>query len=149
MPFAVRFRMPDGETSWTTSSTGTITFANKDIGEGDFIILRSDGTPIYNLAVVSDDIAMGITLVMRGDDHISNTPKQILLYEALGAPVPEFAHLPMIHGTGRQEAEQAPRRDRRRRLSAHGHSARRDAQLPRAARLVARRRHRGHDACRR
>jgi len=97
-PFAVRFRMPDGETSWTDLVHGPIKFANKDIGEGDFIILRSDGTPIYNLAVVSDDIAMNITLVMRGDDHISNTPKQILLYRALGATVPEFAHLPMIHG---------------------------------------------------
>ncbi len=62
-------------------------------------MLRSDGTPIYNMAVVSDDIAMRITLVMRGDDHISNTPKQILLYRALGAELPEFAHLPMIHGT--------------------------------------------------
>ncbi len=98
MPFAVRFRMPEGVTSWTDLVHGPITFANKDIGEGDFIILRSDGTPIYNLAVVSDDIAMGITLVMRGDDHISNTPKQILLYKALGAAVPEFGHLPMIHG---------------------------------------------------
>jgi glutamyl-tRNA synthetase len=97
-PFSIRFRMPEGETSWTDLVHGEITFANKDIGEGDFIILRSDGTPIYNLAVVSDDIAMRITLVMRGDDHISNTPKQILLYHALGAPTPEFAHLPMIHG---------------------------------------------------
>ncbi len=75
---------------------GHIEFPNKDLD--DFIILRSDGTPIYNLAVVSDDIAMGITVVMRGDDHISNTPKQILLYEALGAPLPIFAHLPMING---------------------------------------------------
>jgi glutamyl-tRNA synthetase len=98
MPFVIRFNMPEGETSWTDLVHGTITFPNKDIGEGDFIILRSDGTPIYNLAVVSDDIAMGITLVMRGDDHISNTPKQILLYQALGAPLPRFAHLPMIHG---------------------------------------------------
>jgi glutamyl-tRNA synthetase len=98
MLFAVRFRMPAGETSWTDLVHGPIKFANKDIGEGDFIILRSDGTPIYNLAVVSDDIAMGITLVMRGDDHISNTPKQILLYKSLGASLPEFAHLPMIHG---------------------------------------------------
>ena len=97
-PFSIRFRMPEGETSWTDLVHEEITFANKDIGEGDFIILRSDGTPIYNLAVVSDDIAMRITLVMRGDDHISNTPKQILLYHALGAPTPEFAHLPMIHG---------------------------------------------------
>jgi len=98
MSFAVRFRMPEGRTSWDDLVHGPISFANKDIGEGDFIILRSDATPIYNLAVVSDDIAMGITLVMRGDDHISNTPKQILLYQALGAAIPQFAHLPMIHG---------------------------------------------------
>lgn len=98
-PHVIRFRMPEGETSWTDMVRGTITFPNKDIGEGDFVVLRSDKTPIYNLAVVSDDIAMGITLVMRGDDHVSNTPKQILLYQALGAPLPEFAHLPNIHGT--------------------------------------------------
>ncbi len=99
LPFVVRFRMPDGETSWVDLVHGRIAFPNKDIGEGDFIVLRSDATPIYNMAVVSDDIAMDITLVMRGDDHISNTPKQILLYEALGAALPQFAHLPMIHGT--------------------------------------------------
>jgi len=98
MPYVVRFRMPAGTTAWNDLVHGAISFANEDIGEGDFIILRSDGTPIYNLAVVSDDIAMRITLVMRGDDHVSNTPKQILLYEALGAGVPRFAHLPMIHG---------------------------------------------------
>ena len=98
MPFVVRFLMPEGETSWTDLVHGEITFPNKDIGEGDFIILRSDGTPIYNLAVVSDDIAMRITVVMRGDDHISNTPKQILLYGAFGAPLPKFAHVPMING---------------------------------------------------
>jgi glutamyl-tRNA synthetase len=98
VPFVVRFRMPEGETSWDDLVHGRITFPNKDIGEGDFIILRSDGTPIYNLAVVSDDAAMGITLVLRGDDHISNTPKQIVLYEALGAPLPRFGHLPLIHG---------------------------------------------------
>src|SRR5918911_358142 len=98
VPHVVRVRIPDGETSWEDLVDGRITFPNADIGEGDFIILRSDGTPIYNMAVVSDDIAMRVTLVMRGDDHISNTPKQILLYEALGAPLPRFAHLPMIHG---------------------------------------------------
>jgi glutamyl-tRNA synthetase len=97
-PFSVRFRVNDGETAWDDLVHGRIAFPNRDIGEGDFIVLRSDGTPIYNLAVVSDDVAMGITLVMRGDDHISNTPKQILIYEALGAPIPRFAHLPMIHG---------------------------------------------------
>ncbi|HEV8495659.1 MAG TPA: glutamate--tRNA ligase, partial [Gemmatimonadaceae bacterium] len=98
MSFVVRFAMPDGETTWNDLVHGPITFPNKDIGEGDFIILRSDATPIYNLAVVSDDIAMRITLVMRGDDHISNTPKQILLYDALGASLPQFAHLPNVNG---------------------------------------------------
>ncbi len=96
-PFVVRFRVPAGDTSWHDVVHERISFPNKDID--DFVILRSDGTPIYNLAVVSDDIAMRITLVMRGDDHISNTPKQIMLYEALGAALPRFAHLPMIHGT--------------------------------------------------
>ncbi len=95
-PFAVRFRVPDGVTEWYDAVHERIAFPNKDIE--DFVILRSDRTPVYNLAVVSDDIAMAITLVMRGDDHISNTPKQILLYRALGATVPEFAHVPMIHG---------------------------------------------------
>ena len=95
-PFAIRFRVPEGETSWDDLVHGTITFPNKDID--DFVILRSDRSPVYNHAVVSDDVASGITLVMRGDDHISNTPKQIMLYRALGAPLPQFAHLPMIHG---------------------------------------------------
>ena len=96
MPFTVRFRVPEGTTSWDDLVHETISFPNKDIE--DFIVLRTDGTPIYNMAVVSDDIAMRITLVMRGDDHISNTPKQILLYRALGEALPQFAHLPMIHG---------------------------------------------------
>ncbi len=95
-PYTVRFRVPDGTTSWDDVVHETITFPNKDIE--DFIVLRTDATPIYNLAVVSDDIAMAITLVMRGDDHISNTPKQIMLYRALDAELPQFAHLPMIHG---------------------------------------------------
>ncbi len=95
-PFTIRFRIPGGSTTWNDLVHGDITFPNKDVD--DFIILRGDGTPIYNLAVVSDDIAMNITLVMRGDDHISNTPKQIMLYQALGAAIPKFAHLPMIHG---------------------------------------------------
>jgi glutamyl-tRNA synthetase len=95
-PFTIRFRVPDGSTSWTDLVHEEIAFPNKDIE--DFIVLRTDGTPIYNMAVVSDDIAMAITVVMRGDDHISNTPKQIMLYRALGAELPTFAHLPMIHG---------------------------------------------------
>ena len=95
-PFVIRFRVPEGSTEWDDVVHERIAFPNKDIE--DFVVLRSDGTPIYNMAVVSDDIDMRITLVMRGDDHISNTPKQILLYRALGAPLPAFAHLPMIHG---------------------------------------------------
>ena len=95
-PFVIRFRVPDGTTSWDDMVHASISFPNKDVE--DFVILRSDHTPIYNMAVVSDDIAMRITHVMRGDDHISNTPKQILLYRALGAELPRFAHFPMIHG---------------------------------------------------
>ena len=95
-PHVLRFLVPEGTTEWNDLVHDRIAFPNKDIE--DFVILRSDRTPIYNMAVVSDDIAMRITLVMRGDDHISNTPKQILLYRALGAELPEFGHLPMIHG---------------------------------------------------
>ena len=95
-PFAVRFLVPDGTTEWHDLVHGPTRFQNAQID--DFVILRSDGTPTYNLAVVSDDAAMAITHVARGDDHISNTPKQILLYEALGETVPAFGHLPMILG---------------------------------------------------
>jgi glutamyl-tRNA synthetase len=95
-PFTIRFRVPDGRTVWPDAVHGEVAFDNADIE--DFIILRTDGTPIYNLAVVSDDVDMRITHVIRGDDHISNTPKQILLYEALRVPVPVFAHVPMILG---------------------------------------------------
>ena len=96
VPFVIRFRVPEGDTEWIDAVHERISFPNKDIE--DFVILRSDGTPIYNLAVVSDDIDMRISVVMRGDDHISNTPKQILLYRALGQELPRFAHVPMIHG---------------------------------------------------
>jgi glutamyl-tRNA synthetase len=96
-PFTVRFRVPSGTTTWDDMVRGPISFPNSDID--DLIILRSDSTPIYNLAVVSDDIAQGVTVVMRAEDHISNTPKQILLYEALGATLPRFAHVPNILGT--------------------------------------------------
>ena len=96
-PFTVRFRVPEGETVWNDVVHDRTRFGNADIE--DFIVLRTDGTPIYNLAVVSDDHAMGITHVIRGDDHLSNTPKQIMLYEALGWDVPAFAHVPMILGS--------------------------------------------------
>jgi glutamyl-tRNA synthetase len=94
--FAIRFRMPEGTTSWTDAVHGLTEFDNNSMD--DFIILRSDATPIYNLAVVSDDIEHRITHVIRGDDHISNTPKQILIYQALGHEPPTFAHVPMILG---------------------------------------------------
>lgn len=94
--FAVRFRIPEGHTEWEDLVHGRTGWKHEDIE--DFVILRTDGTPTYNMAVVSDDAAMDITHVVRGDDHLANTPKQILLYEALGAPVPQFGHLPMILG---------------------------------------------------
>jgi glutamyl-tRNA synthetase len=96
-PSTIRFRVPDEELAWDDAVHGRISFQGRDLD--DFVILRSDDTAIYNLAVVSDDIAMSITHVIRGDDHISNTPKQIALYRALGRPLPVFAHVPMILGT--------------------------------------------------
>jgi glutamyl-tRNA synthetase len=95
-PSAIRFRMPQGEIAWDDAVHGRISFQGHDLD--DLVILRSDHTPIYNLAVVSDDIAMRITHVIRGDDHVSNTPKQIALYRALGHEPPVFAHVPMILG---------------------------------------------------
>jgi len=94
---ALRFRVPAGETSWEDAVHGRRAVENEHVT--DFVLLRSDGTPVYNLAVVSDDIEMEITYILRGDDHLSNTPKQIMLYEALGATLPTFAHVPMILGT--------------------------------------------------
>ena len=93
---AIRFRLPPGEIAWDDAVHGRISFQGEDIK--DFVILRSDRTPIYNFAVVVDDVDMRITHVLRGDDHISNTPKQIALYRALGAALPVFGHVPMIHG---------------------------------------------------
>src|SRR5229473_274571 len=93
---AIRLRMPPGEIAFADAVHGPISFQGEDIK--DFVILRADRTPLYNLAVVVDDIAMRITHVLRGDDHISNTPKQIALYRALGAPLPIFGHVPMILG---------------------------------------------------
>jgi glutamyl-tRNA synthetase len=93
---ALRLKMPEGEIAWEDFVHGPISFKGEDVK--DWIILRSDGTPTYNFAVVVDDIDMRISHVMRGDDHISNTPKQIAVYRALGLPTPQFGHVPMIHG---------------------------------------------------
>jgi glutamyl-tRNA synthetase len=96
MPSTIRFLVGDDEIAWDDAVHGRISFQGRDLD--DFVILRSDDSAIYNMAVVSDDIAMDITHVIRGDDHISNTPKQIALYRALGHPIPVFAHVPMILG---------------------------------------------------
>ncbi len=95
-PYAIRFRVPDGETAWDDAVHDRRSVQNAAIP--DLVILRRDGTPTYNLAVVSDDAEMKVTHVIRGDDHLSNTPKQILLYQALGYPVPTFGHVPLILG---------------------------------------------------
>ena len=93
---AIRLRVPAVELAWDDAVHGRISFKGEDIR--DFVILRSDRSPLYNFAVVVDDIDMQITHVLRGDDHISNTPKQIAVYRALGASLPIFGHVPMIHG---------------------------------------------------
>jgi glutamyl-tRNA synthetase len=97
---AIRFRVPAGRTTFADIVHGPIAFDNEHIES--FVILRSDGHPTYHLSVVVDDIDMGITHVVRGDDHISNTPKQLLLYQALAAPTPSFAHVPLIMGPDRK-----------------------------------------------
>jgi glutamyl-tRNA synthetase len=94
---AVRFKAPqEGITAFDDLIKGRISFNNEELD--DLVIQRSDGTPTYNFTVVIDDATMDITTVIRGDDHINNTPRQILLYGALGYPVPSFAHVPMILG---------------------------------------------------
>jgi len=96
----VRFRTPDtGKTVLDDVVKGPIGVDNSEIG--DFVIVRSDGTPTYNFAVVVDDITMGVNTIIRGDDHVANTPRQIMLYRALGSPLPTFAHVPMVLGSDR------------------------------------------------
>jgi len=97
-PCVIRFRAPDdGMTTFDDLIKGPISINNEELD--DVIIQRSDGTPTYNFVVVVDDADMAISHVIRGDDHINNTPRQILLYRALGSPVPAFAHVPMILGS--------------------------------------------------
>ena len=102
VPPVVRFRNPrDGVVAWDDQVKGRIEFANAELD--DFIIARADGTPTYNFCVVVDDRDMNITHVIRGDDHVNNTPRQINLLQALGAPVPVYAHLSMILGDDGQK----------------------------------------------
>jgi len=98
---AIRFKVPEGKTSYTDHVRGRIEVDHQEIE--DFVILRSNGLPIYHLSVVADDIDMDITHVIRGDDHISNTPKHILLFQALSRTPPEFAHVPLILGTDKKK----------------------------------------------
>ncbi len=94
---AIRFAVPEGgSTGFADAVFGKVEFANAELE--DFVLLRSDGIPTYHLSVVADDIDMGLTHIIRGADHISNTPKQVLQYRALGAPLPVFAHVPLILG---------------------------------------------------
>ena len=96
-PYTIRFRSPrDGSTIVNDAVKGDVVFDNRELD--DLIIARSDGTPTYNFCVVVDDIDMGITHIIRGDDHLANTPRQILLYQALGDTPPQFAHVPLILG---------------------------------------------------
>lgn len=100
-PKAIRFLVPEGEIKYSDLIHGPISVATKYIE--DFVLLRGDELPTYHLSVVVDDIEQGITHVIRGDDHISNTPKQILLYEAFGSPLPQFAHLALILGPDKKK----------------------------------------------
>jgi len=100
-PRAVRFLVPEGETRYHDMLHGEIAVKHSEIE--DFVLLRSDGLPTYHLSVVVDDIAEGITHIIRGDDHISNTPKQILLYRAFGVDPPEFAHQSLILGPDKKK----------------------------------------------
>jgi glutamyl-tRNA synthetase len=94
---AVRFAVPEsGSTAFDDAVFGRVEFANTELE--DFVLLRSDGGPTYHLSVVTDDVDMRITHIIRGADHISNTPKQVLLYQAMGAGLPVFAHVPLILG---------------------------------------------------
>ena len=97
-PYVLRIKVPEdrGDVVVRDAVHGEVSFAARELD--DFVIQRTDGTPTYNFATVVDDAAMGITHVIRGDDHLSNTPRQVIVYEALGAPVPTFAHISMILG---------------------------------------------------
>ena len=95
-PYAVRLFLPEGQTTFNDLIVGEVTRKHEDLD--DFIIARSDGRAVYNMAVVVDDHEMGITHVIRGNDHISNTFKQVLIYDSLGMTKPQFAHIPLILG---------------------------------------------------
>ncbi|MBM3325854.1 MAG: glutamate--tRNA ligase [Calditrichaeota bacterium] len=100
-PWAVRVRVPDEDLTFEDGVHSEVRILGEDLE--DFVLLRGDGTPTYMLAVVVDDADMGITHIIRGDEHLLNTPKQILIYKAMGCPVPRFAHVPLILGTDKKK----------------------------------------------
>jgi glutamyl-tRNA synthetase len=99
-PWAVRFRFPPGRIAFTDLVRGAVEFPAEQFD--DFILLRSDGSPTYHMSVVVDDIDMAVSHVIRGEDHLTNTPKHVRLFEAFAAPVPAFGHLPLILGPDRK-----------------------------------------------
>ena len=106
-PYALRFRVPEGSVIFKDIVKGSIKIQNSEIE--DMILLRSDKSPTYNFCVVVDDATMQISHVIRGDDHISNTAKQILIYNALDYDIPDFAHLPMILGSDKTRLSKTAR----------------------------------------
>jgi glutamyl-tRNA synthetase len=135
-PAAVRFLVREGHTSFDDAVKGRIEFDTAHIE--DFVILRSDGLPTYHLSVVVDDVEMQITDVIRGDDHISNTPKHVLLFEAFKAPAPRFAHVPLILGQDKKRLSKRHGATVGDGVRAPGLSAGCDGELPGAARVGAR-----------
>jgi len=123
MPYVLRLKVPEGETRFNDLVYGEMVRQNKDID--DMVVCRSDGRPIYNFAVVVDDHEMGITHIIRGNDHQTNTFKQVLLYQAMGLPVPQFAHLPLIFDNQRKKIS---KRDKAANASDYG----REGYLPEA-----------------
>ena len=113
-PFTVRFRVPEGTTTIRDHVQGEITWQNENFD--DLVLLRADGTPTYMLAVVVDDHTMGITHVVRGEDHLINAGRQTQIYQALGWDVPGWAHVPLIHGPDGKKLSKRHGRARCRRL---------------------------------
>jgi len=100
-PFVVRFRVPEGHTKFVDHIRGNVDFDNREVD--DWVMVRTDGSPTYNFVVVCDDADMRITHVLRGEEHLVNTPKQVLLYGAFGLEVPEFGHLPLMLGKDKKK----------------------------------------------
>jgi len=100
-PYVLRFLVPAGTTRFQDLVRGDMSFDNKEVE--DWVMVRSDGNPTYNFVVVCDDVDMEITHVFRGEEHLVNTPKQVLLYQAFGKPIPQFGHLPLMLGTDRKK----------------------------------------------